>query len=218
MIRRFGVFALLSCSHLMAQLNWNSKVGFDFRGTAGYVTDPGNTVFVGGSQGGSAAAYPTVSGSVTYGYLGNSTNGAIGINRNGSIDARLSGINYANPGASNPMIFEVDLPAAGTCTVELAAGDAAQANSSQTVKLADNGAVFQTVLSSATVNAGSFADAHGLIWTAAQWPGSNTALTHTFITNKFQLIYGDTAGYTVVSHLGITCAPIKKSSPRMIMQ
>jgi hypothetical protein len=112
-------------------------MGFNFRGTAGYVTDQAYAVPVLGE------AYPHTytngnGDSVNAGW----TSAPAGIaNRAAGNDARLAGINYSqnNLGACD---FQVDLssgsaPGAGTYTIDLAFGDASFAND-QDFRVLDN--------------------------------------------------------------------------------
>src|SRR5208337_143702 len=92
--------------------------GFDFRNTAGFVTDPSGSTYVL-----STTAYPTKVNGVTFGWGNTSLVGAR--DRNAQLDPRLAGINYANNGS--PATFYVDLPSAGTYSLSLAMGDAGYA-------------------------------------------------------------------------------------------
>src|SRR5271157_6482568 len=78
--------------------------GFDFRHTAGFVTDPPGDTYVL-----STTAYPTKGGGTTYGWA--KTSLVQGRDRNAGLDPRLAGINFVNNGA--PATFNVDLPSPG---------------------------------------------------------------------------------------------------------
>ena len=81
--------------------------GFDFRNSAGYLTDPPGDTYVLATT-----AYPTKGSGVTYGWVKTSLVNAR--DRNAKLDPRLAGINYATNGA--PATFYVDLPSAGHAT------------------------------------------------------------------------------------------------------
>ena len=78
--------------------------GFDFRNTAGFVTDPsGNTYIL------PTTAYPTKGSGFNCGWV--KTLPPQGRDRNSHLDPRLAGVSFANNGL--PATFYVDLPAAG---------------------------------------------------------------------------------------------------------
>lgn len=99
-------------------------IGFDFRNTSGYVTDPSYGVPV------LAETYPhlytAANGfSINAGIVaGPST---LSSNRDNTFDPRIAGINFVDP-LSSEWVFRIDLasgsaPGAGTYTLDLAIGD-----------------------------------------------------------------------------------------------
>ena len=89
--------------------------GFNFRATAGYVSDPSNTTHVLATT-----AYPTKVGGVTFGWL--SVQRVASRDRSTQVDPRLAGVDYANNGA--PATFSpihcrpaISTRLAGFCTI-----------------------------------------------------------------------------------------------------
>ena len=89
-------------------------IGFDFRASSNYVTDPPGDTYVLAST-----AYPTTFNGVNFGWTNVSLVQAR--NRSTGVDPRLAGMNYVTNGS--PATFYVDLPASGTYNLSLAMGD-----------------------------------------------------------------------------------------------
>src|SRR5271165_6677610 len=191
-----GTFLLLAVS-LPAGAQWQQ--GFDFRSTAGYVTDPsGNSHVL------ATTAYPTKSNGVTFGWA--KTSPVTGRDRNASLDPRLAGVNFANNGS--PATFYVDLPSAGTYSLSLALGDAGyQACWVQCqVQFLDGNTVLATVTGGAT-NQGYFYDATGKNWSAAAWPSSNLSQQVTLTGTRLTVVVGTSkaaSDNTPIAFLGVT--------------
>ena len=183
----------------------------NFRGSSGYVTDASDETYSLGE------AYPTTrspsgGGSYTFGWNGD--NSANTRDRDSSNDRRLAGINFTNAAGKH---FQIDLPAAGTYKVYVAAGDV---NSG-------NGALWDlcdttTVLASLTkdgLNANEFVDATDTILTHSTWPGSNTPLTLTFATTAFRLkLSAPATSNNVIAHLRIESVETRtpRRKPRIL--
>jgi uncharacterized membrane protein len=172
--------------------------GFDFRATAGFVTDPGGATYVLAST-----SYPTTTNGVTFGW----TNTALvqSRDRSTSIDPRLAGINYAANGS--PATFYVDLPSAGTYNVSLAMGDAGypQCWTQCQVQFLDGGTVLATVTGGPS-GLGYFYDATGRNWSAAAWPASNLSLPLTLTGSRLTVVVGsnnNSGDITPIAFLGV---------------
>jgi hypothetical protein len=177
--------------------NWQQ--GFDFRATAGYVTDPPTATYVL-----STTAYPTTRNGVTFGWA----NTALVQPRDRSmlVDPRLAGINYVNNGA--PAKFYVDLPSAGTYNLSLALGDDGypQCWTQCQVQFLDGNTVVGTV-NGGFEGLGFFYDATGKNWSATVWPGSNAPLQVTMNGTRLTVLVGtsnNTGDITPIAFLGVS--------------
>jgi len=117
---RIAVLFAAARSFMAPPVAWTQtwQAGFDFRGTAGYVTDPPGDHPVLYSN----TMYPTTSNGVTYGWTSTGNNQLAGWDRNASVDPRLAGMN-AVLNSVPPAVFEVDLPSPGVYDVSLGIGD-----------------------------------------------------------------------------------------------
>ncbi len=183
---------------------WQSTgVGFDFRGTQLYVTDPANTIAVLGDF------YPMatqVNGvEVTYGW--NTSSPAVltcggstiaGIDRNASLDPRLAGVNYIGPGAC--AVFRLDLPAPGDYQIQLAFGDANTAFTDFVGTFFDDASSLFSVTAGASLMAGEFIDATGVTRTTpTDWVNNQVTKTLTFATSTLYFKMGGTDYNTVAT-------------------
>lgn len=182
-------------------------MGFDFRATAGFVTDPAYGVPV------LAEAFPHT---YTAGN-GNSINAGWSVapggsqDRTNTNDARIAGDNFTN-NVGVPSVFTVDLssgsnPGAGTYTIDLAMGDS-QAGRVGDFKVKDN----TTVLidgtnggSGFTTNTGHFIDAT-LTDVAASVTWTGTAVSKTFSSTTAHLENGtlNNSLFTLMAHFRLT--------------
>ena len=176
--------------------------GFDFRNTAGFVTDPPsyNYVLPG-------TTYPTIVNGVTFGWTTSEL--VQGGDRSTLVDPRLAGINYASNGS--PATFYVDLPSPGTYNLALAMGDdgAAQCSTQCQVQFLDGGTVLATVTGGPTNN-GYFYDAAGNNWSAAAWPTSNLSQQVTLAGSLLTVVVGTnsaTGDLTPIASLAVTQTP-----------
>ena len=175
--------------------------GFDFRNTAGFVTDPPGDTYVLPST-----AYPTEGSGVTYGWV--NTLSPQGRDRISSQDPRLAGINFVANGA--PATFYVDLPSAGTYNVSLAMGDAGyeQCWVQCQIQFLDGSTVLGTLTKGLT-NENYFYDAQGNNWSAAQWPANNLTQQFTLSGTRLIVVVGtshSTGDFTPVAFLGVAQA------------
>ena len=175
--------------------------GFDFRNTAGFVTDPPGDTYVLPST-----AYPTEGSGVTYGWV--NTLSPQGRDRTSSQDPRLAGINFVANGA--PATFYVDLPSAGTYNVSLAMGDAGyeQCWVQCQIQFLDGSTVLGTLTKGLT-NENYFYDAQGNNWSAAQWPANNLTQQFTLSGTRLIVVVGtshSTGDFTPIAFLGVAQA------------
>ena len=175
------------------------QLGFDFRNTAGFVTDPSGDTYVLPTM-----AYPTKTNGVTFGWL--STSLVQGRNRNAALDPRLAGINFVNNGT--PATFDVDLPSAGTYSLVLALGDAGYESCwvKCQVQFLDGGTVLATV-TGGTINMGYFYDAKDGVWSAAAWPNNNLSQQVTLAGTRLTVVVGtskSTGDSTPIAFLGVS--------------
>jgi len=201
--RGFSVFSyhllilpFLIVSGGIATASWQQ--GFDFRYTAGFVSDPAGNAYVL-----STTAYPTKGNGVTYGWL--KTSLVQGSDRNKNLDPRLAGINFVSNGA--PATFYVDLPSPGTYNLWLAMGDASytQCWTQCEIQFLDGNTVLATLAKGKTL-AGYLYDALGNNWSAAQWPNNNVSQQVTLTGTRLTVIVGlgsSNGDVTPIAFLGI---------------
>lgn len=161
--------------------------GVDFRATSGFVTDPTNYTHDLGTT-----VYPTASPQGNnIGWV--STSGLGARDRNAAIDPRLAGIVFTS--AATVSTFKIALPAAGTYLINIAMGDATQAQSGQFLRIFDGATLLATPIPANTSTlSGSFLDATNTQYTAAAWPGSNTSISLTFAGTVASFECGGGAG------------------------
>lgn len=158
--------------------------GVDFRSTAAFVTDPANFTHDLGTT-----VYPTASPQGNnIGWV--STTGLASRNRSATVDARLAGMVFGTNIAST---FKIDLPAAGTYNIRIALGDDGATQIGQGIQILDGATVLSTpVTYPASTNTGTFDDATGTNYSAANWPGNNTAVQLTFAGTTASFLLGGT--------------------------
>lgn len=169
-----------------------TKIGINFRATAGYVTDDTDETYCIGDS------YPVTRGGWTFGHDSFSST----VDRSTSVDRRLAGSNFISAG--NFMLFRVDLPAAGSYWVRLAMGDqAGTAVVSEPLEIRDTTTVL-TTFNGASVSPPDWYDATNTNYSAANWPTSNTRISQTFSTTIFRL-YTNAGPFTptFMSHIEI---------------
>lgn len=157
-------------------MSWDK--GFNFRATSGYVTDSANESPVLGET------YPTTYGnSAVAGWTSGSPSTR---DRDSGVDRRLAGVNFTTDGT-----FQVDLPAAGTYNVSLAMGDMGNIMVDASVVVKDGATALLTIGPHGVTN-GTFYDAADVNYSAANWPGSNSAASLTFsgTTMNVQVVAG----------------------------
>ncbi len=173
--------------------------GFDFRNTAGFVTDPAGDTYVLATT-----AYPTTVNGVTFGWL--QTPQVQARDRNAKLDPRLAGINFATNGS--PATFDLDLPSPGTYSLSLALGDASyqQCWVQCQVQFLDGSTVLATLTVGST-QLSYFYDAQGKNWSAAAWPTSNLSQQVTLTGTHLTVVVGTnkaTGDFTTIAFLGVT--------------
>src|SRR5262245_23091075 len=152
--------------------------GFNFRATAGFVTDgPVSTYVIGDT-------YPTTRNGVTFGWESGFQAGNVR-NRNASIDVQLAGINFCPSGQQG--IFRVDLPATGNFAFYLANGDAGSSQQAQYWEIRDNNTVLFSFQDDDGTASGHFNDANGVDLTTVTWPTNTSEHPLTFSSTIFRL-------------------------------
>ncbi|MGO9516897.1 MAG: choice-of-anchor tandem repeat GloVer-containing protein, partial [Candidatus Korobacteraceae bacterium] len=172
-------------------------IGFDFRNTSNFVTDPAGDTYVL-----STTAYPTTFNGVNFGWT--NTNLVQARDRSNQIDPRLAGVNFAVNGS--PATFYVDLPASGTYNLSLALGDAGYASCSVQcqIQFLDGGSVLATI-TEGPENTAYFYDAQGNNWSAANWPNKNLDLAVAIAGTRLTMIVAASqynGDYTPIAFLG----------------
>lgn len=153
-------------------MTWDK--GFNFRATSGYVTDGANETYV------LSETYPVPRNGVTFGW---DATGSLQVrDRNAGLDRRLAGCHFD----TLQRTFRVDVLAAGNYSVRLALGDPTNPQTvSCTVK---DGSTTLLTVGNTSVIAGSTVDATGTIYTDANWPASNTAVTVTMVGTALTVV------------------------------
>lgn len=179
----FGVPALLPKRAFAA---WDK--GFNFRSSAGYVTDPTDCTYVGDQGGGVGEVYPITRNSVTFGYVAAHNAGNLRDRDNAGGHEKVAGVHFGD--GSNIHQFQVDLIAAGVYDIYVALGDPAGGAGEVHSKIYD-GTVAGTLLATlgpASISSGQFMDATGVTRTnAADWIANQVKITKTFATTTFTI-------------------------------
>lgn len=158
--------------------------GIDFRATSGYVTDPADHTY----EIGITANYPrTTAQGNNVGWETSSESR----NRSTSPDARLAG-NHRTTGTT-VTTYRMDLPAAGSYSIKLAAGDYSYASGIK-VELFDSTTSLGVLASTSTTASARFRDATDVEHTAANWPANNNPATKTFASTILRAKVGSTGG------------------------
>lgn len=189
--------------------------GWNFRGTAGYVTDGTNQTYEIAVNDTNSGAYPITRNGVTFGWDTSTSQGA---DRSNVIDVRLAGDNH--DGASKDGVFRVDLPATGDYLITIADGTKAgySATSPSTLTIKDNTTALIT-LGPHTIAAGQFYDAADALYDSTSWPGSNTAVRKTFATTTFFIACTAPSDYWELAHLFLSqAAAVASNSPQTILK
>jgi hypothetical protein len=173
-------------------------IGFDFRNSSGFVTDPVGDTYVLAST-----AYPTQRNGFTFGWV--KTSPVQGRDRSKSVDPRLAGIDFVTNGS--PATFYVDLPSPGIYNLSLAMGDAGyqQCWVQCQIQFLDGSSVLATVTGGST-QLGYFYDANGNNWSAAAWPNSNVSQQVTLTGTRLTVVVGTnkaTNDFTPIAFLGV---------------
>lgn len=175
-------------------------MGFDFRGTAGYVTDPSYAVPV------LVEVYPHTYTNVDGKSINAGWNpGANMADRVNTNDPRIAGINY---GDATTRTFVIDLssgsaPGAGTYTIDMAIGDAGGSNTCE-VTVKDNATALIT-LADTVVAAGHYIDATLTDVTASTtWTGTTVSKTFASTTCNVVTNPSATAKFTTLAHFRLT--------------
>lgn len=168
--------------------------GFNFRQTAGWVTDGADETYVLGSD-----TYPVTRGGRTFGLT---LGGVDNIDRgDGTQDRRVGGVHYTG---DNTATFRVDLPNTGPFNVRLAVGDYGFGQTNNHIKIFDN--VTEVInVGPVTTIADQYYDASGVARTTiATWAASNVAVNVNFASTTLFLKYPVSGTYSVIAHMFIS--------------
>jgi hypothetical protein len=173
-----------------------ANYGINFRATSGYVTDGANETY-------SLGEATATRGGLTFGW--GSDQNSVCRDRSSTNDRRLAGILFRGNSAGSVITFTITLPSTGEWIIRAAFGDASSTQQ-QYVTFWDNTTSFASFSNIAT-GANEFADATGVVRTAAAWPGSNASISRTFTTTTFKIDIGDPSGTdgenTSIAHIYI---------------
>jgi len=170
--------------------------GFNFRGTAGHVTDGAGDVYVVPGD-----YYPTTRAGVTFGVFRAETAYA---NRSTTSDPRLAGIMYNVYGSGDH--FRVDLPAPGTYHFRLAMGDGDFAQvGSPTIHLRESSfGADLSVIGPQPTGASQWVDATGVVRDGvAEWAADNAVGSFTIAGSSVFFYLSPSGEVTAISHIEI---------------
>lgn len=177
-----------------------SILGINHRSTLGYVTDGTDEVHEGVPSG--SQNYTALRG---YGWETTSSSYQ-SRDRDNGIDRRLAGVTFDTTGGVIVVDYRIDLAATGAYNIRCAIGDAGGARTDQKLEIFDDATSLGVLFSGVSPSAGSFVDATGTTYTAANWPGSNTAVQLTFSSTICRFRLGDDTNLVTVAHLSIAAA------------
>ncbi len=192
---------ILACLLLGCLPSFGWDVGFDFRATQSYVTDPSYAIFA------SNVNYPTTLGvngqSVTFGWETQSASFVVR-DRSVSGDPRLAGVScQANDGAIS--VFRVDLPSAGTYRIGVAAGRCVRLFAIESRSRSATPAPMSFPLMRLRTPIASRMR-RGSLGPVSVWPGSNMSVQRAFGTTILRLTLGGAvdSAYSCLAHLRVT--------------
>jgi hypothetical protein len=180
--------------------------GINFRKSVAYVTDGANDNFEGDENFNlTPPTYPrTTAQGNNVGW--ESGPGMSERDRNSGNNPKLAG--YHGPSSQGDINdYRIDLPSAGTYRVRIAAGEAGYANGCK-VELFDTSTSKGVLCNANTGAANSFLDATGTIYTAANWPGSNTYFQATFSTTILRFRNGAATFWSPLAHVYVESAVV----------
>jgi hypothetical protein len=161
-----------------------SDQGFNFRLSAGFVTDAADETYVLSTD-----SYPTTRGGWTFGY---SSGAAVSRNRDSGIDRRFAGSHFETSGDCD---FRIDLPSSGEWNIRMVIGDKHAASSPKALfDLLDDVTIFQSVgqltlsnnLRKGSDAAGNLLGDGSTIGSfLAEWIASNSPVVRTFASTVF---------------------------------
>ncbi len=191
--------------------------GVDFRLTEAYRSgeDTGNN-WCYPEPSGNNADYPqtTAQGNNVGWETATSGGGYQARNRSLTNDVRLAGMHYNND--TNPVDFRIDLASTGSKNIRVAFGEPNYAQSNQKAEVFDTSSSLGVLFSGASTGAAnSYLDATGSVYTAANWPGSNSSVSKTFSTTIFRLRCGDGSTGGRVAHVYVEDGAAAAGQPTM---
>ena len=194
MTRFSRVFAVLVCLSIPAHATWDK--GWNFRTTAGFVTDGTNETYALDF----VDSYPTTRNGVTFGYESGYTPGARDRTTSSPNNPRLSGCHFGLY-FGNVAEWRIDLPATGSYTINAAFGDPGGGANNVNSEMKDDTSVFTTI--GPTTNASDqYVDASGVNRTSpGTWISSNASISQTFTTTIFRVNLKDPSGLGPLTHI-----------------
>lgn len=166
---------------------------FNFRSTAGFVTDgPGETYVLG------TDSYPTVRDSLTFGWVSGPIQSR---DRNNSVDPRFAGINFVSNGAADPAVFRFDLPKTGHYAIHLALGDMSSPQTGIKVAVFDTSLPILGFDFLSAISSGQMIDANEVVHSYLDWADNETPVADEFTTTQFMLELGPSSTGTFSSTL-----------------
>lgn len=176
------------------------NVGFNFRATSGYVSDPANTTY----EIGTGINYPRSILGVTCGWEVAPTSTR---DRSLSVDARLAGLHFRAYAVGYTPTYRIDVPA-GTYNLSMAMGDTAAGQIGSKVEVYDDATLRLTVWDSAAALSSSyFMDATSVVHTSsANWVANQTPSSVVISSGILRLKLLQTVGgvaSTVLNHVRV---------------
>ena len=170
--------------------------GINFRDTLAYVTDVSPEEFEDGQPGIDYPRTTAQGNTVGFEQLLDSRD------RNAGVDRRLAGLNFSNAAQVD---FRLDLSSTGDWSIRLAAGDYNYAQGTA-IDVYDTTTSRGSLATGSTSAAQKYKDATNTEYSAAAWPGSNSAVTKTFTTTICRIRLLNNGGVNVISHVRLDAA------------
>jgi hypothetical protein len=176
-------------------------VGFDFRDSLTFVTDPTDFLFC-GQNANSQSQVRDYAITPPYGWT---TLGAENTRdrNNATGSAKTAGCHFVFNNGDGIRVLRIDLPHTGTYEIRLAAGDPGGPTTNY-FRLLDNVTAFKTVTAAAANASDKYIDANGGLHTStANWVANNVAVSHAFSSTILNFEFGD-----VTNGGGVTASAI----------
>lgn len=134
------------------------------------------------------------SGANGFGWEAEGAGGLNSRNRDTTTDVRLKGLIF-HPNDGTVSDYRIDLPATGDYLIRGAFGDGSSQQLNAQIRFYDDATLFATPVGNATLNAGEWTDATGVVRTSeADWVNNNATLARTFTSTIFRIRIGGVNG------------------------